>query len=84
MCDRAPENNAIRRAMDACLPRLENEADFEPNDERVIRYLKGESVVFENCGDGWTLVLAGGFPLGWAKAQKGRLKNKYSVSWRWE
>ncbi len=63
---------------------VKNEADFEPNDERVIRYLKGESVVFENCGDGWTLVLAGGFPLGWAKAQKGRLKNKYSVSWRWE
>lgn len=39
MCDRAPENNAIRRAMDACLPRLENEADFE---RMVLKQVRGE------------------------------------------
>lgn len=58
-------------------------ADFPLEDKRVLRYLKGETVEFEGT-DGWTLVCVDGFPLGWAKAQKGRLKNKYPVSWKWE
>lgn len=62
--------------------------DFPLEDDRVIRYLKGETVdgtQLETAGkDGWTLVLVDGFPLGWAKMQKGRLKNKYAVSWKWE
>lgn len=58
-------------------------ADFSLEDDRVIRYLKGETVEAEG-EDGWTLVCVDGFPLGWAKAQKGRLKNKYTVSWKWE
>ena len=58
-------------------------ADFPLSDDRVIRYLKGETVEAEGA-DGWTLVLADGFPLGWAKMQRGRLKNKYAVSWKWE
>lgn len=57
--------------------------DFPLADERVIRYLKGETVEAEGK-DGWTLVCVDGFPLGWAKRQKGRLKNKYAVSWKWE
>lgn len=58
-------------------------ADFPLEDARVLRYLKGETVEFDG-EDGWTLVCVDGFPLGWAKAQKGRLKNKYPVSWKWE
>ncbi|MBR5467759.1 MAG: RsmB/NOP family class I SAM-dependent RNA methyltransferase [Firmicutes bacterium] len=59
-------------------------ADMALEDERVIRYLKGETVDFENINDGWCVVCADTFPLGWAKAQKGRLKNKYATGWRWE
>ena len=62
---------------------VKNTADFPLADERVIRYLKGETVEAEGK-DGWTLVCVDGFPLGWAKRQKGRLKNKYAVSWKWE
>lgn len=62
---------------------VKNAADFSLEDERVIRYLKGETVEAEGK-DGWTLVCVDGFPLGWAKRQKGRLKNKYAVSWKWE
>ena len=51
--------------------------------DMYIRYLKGETVEGEGK-DGWTLVCVDGFPLGWAKMQKGRLKNKYAVSWKWE
>lgn len=61
-----------------------NTCDFVLNDERAIRYLKGETVEFEGKNDGWCLVCAAGFPLGWAKAQKGRLKNKYQPGWRME
>ncbi len=58
-------------------------ADFLLEDGRVLRYLKGETVE-SDTPDGWTLVCVDGFPLGWAKAQKGRLKNKYPISWKWE
>lgn len=59
-------------------------ADMALSDERVIRYLKGETVDFENTADSWCCVCVEGFPLGWAKAQRGRLKNKYAAGWRWE
>ncbi len=62
---------------------VKNTAEFSLADERVLRYLKGETVEAEGA-DGWTLVCVDGFPLGWAKRQKGRLKNKYPVSWKWE
>ena len=61
-----------------------NSVDFGKNDERVIRYLKGETVECPEAGDGWCAVCAEGFVLGWAKSQRGRLKNKYAVGWRWE
>ena len=54
--------------------------DFDLEDERLSRYMKGESFNVD-CEDGWALVLVKGFPLGWGKVQKGRLKNKYLPSW---
>lgn len=53
-------------------------------DERVIKYLKGETIA---CGDekkGWQLVCADGFPLGFAKGNGLTLKNKYYPGWRWQ
>ena len=60
-----------------------NVEDFSLADDRVIRYLKGETVEADGK-EGWTLVCVDGFPLGWAKRQGGRLKNKYAVGWKWE
>ena len=60
---------------------MKSMVDFPLEDDRVIRYLKGETVEAEGK-DGWTLVCVDGFPLGWAKMQKGRLKNKYAVQWK--
>ncbi len=62
---------------------VKNITDFSLSDERAIRYLKGETVTADGQ-DGWTLVCVDALPLGWAKRQKGRLKNKYPVSWKWE
>lgn len=58
--------------------------NFAPEDGRVIRYLKGETVapVKTSCTSGWMLVCAGGFPLGWGKMHNGMLKNKYDAGWR--
>lgn len=60
---------------------------LDMDDERVIRYLKGETIArgaAEDPGKGWCLVTAGGYPLGWAKGSGMNLKNKYYPGWRWQ
>lgn len=59
---------------------------FSVEDERVIRYLKGETVLLtdkEKQGKGWRLVCVDGFALGFAKGAGMVLKNKYYPGWRW-
>lgn len=65
-----------------------NEISFSRQDERVIRYLKGETISLtqeegEALTSGWCLVCVDQFPLGWAKASGQSLKNKYYAGWRW-
>lgn len=57
-------------------------------DERVIRYLKGETVFLTDeeantLKKGWVLVGTDGYSLGWAKCTGNSLKNKYYPGWRW-
>ncbi len=54
--------------------------DFSLEDEGLTKYLRGDSFQVD-CKDGWALVCVQGYPLGWGKVQKGRLKNKYLPSW---
>lgn len=57
--------------------------DFSVEDSRVPRYLKGETIDIEDRrAKGWYLICVDGYPLGWAKAGNGRLKNKYHSGWR--
>lgn len=68
------------------------EGDYEPalrlalDDERVARYLKGESLpVHEEDHldrDGEVLVLIDGFAAGWGKVQGRRIKNQLLPGWR--
>lgn len=52
-------------------------------DEDVLRYLKCETPAARTeLPDGFVLVCADDYPLGWAKAQGGILKNKYLPGWR--
>lgn len=62
---------------------VKQSVDFSMEDPDCIRYLKGDTLESEGP-NGWTLVLADGFPLGWAKRVNGRLKNKYLPGWKWE
>lgn len=59
---------------------------FSREDERVIRYLKGETLSLlegEQEVKGWCLICVDGFPLGFAKGNGQTLKNKYYPGWRW-
>ena len=56
---------------------------FDINDENTIKYLKCETLDVDTATEGIHLIGTNQFPLGWAKIKKGRLKNKYSSSWRW-
>ena len=63
----------------------ENTLDLPPEDDRVIRYLKGETLAATDVGtlrDGLVLLCVGGFPLGWGKKTGNTIKNKYHSSWR--
>ncbi len=60
--------------------------NLSARDERVMRYLKGETLdVSDQISakeKGWFLVCVDGFPLGWGKLDGGTLKNKYLPGWR--
>ena len=60
---------------------------LKEKDERILRYLKGETIFLkegEGPFKGWCLVAVEAFPLGWAKGEGMRLKNKYYPGWRWQ
>lgn len=64
-----------------------NTISFSCDDDRTIRYLKGETVSLtgsEPVEKGWCLVCVDGYPLGWAKGTGQTLKNKYYPGWRWQ
>lgn len=60
--------------------------DFSAEDDRIRRYLKGETILVEEKEwtnpNGWQLVCVDGYPLGWGKLVNGVLKNKYLSGWR--
>ena len=59
---------------------------LSPQDERIGRYLKGETLLVEKgeCtkDKGWQLICVDDFPLGFGKLVNGTLKNKYPAGWR--
>nr|MCR4605573.1 RsmB/NOP family class I SAM-dependent RNA methyltransferase [Eubacterium sp.] len=57
------------------------------SDDRVTRYLKGETIVLEESeaekiNDGIVLICVDGYPLGWGKKNRSNIKNKYHSGWR--
>lgn len=65
-----------------------NAVSFPAEDERVIRYLKGETIELTKqeetqCKDGICLICVEGFSLGFGKLSNGTVKNRYLPGWRW-
>ena len=76
------------QALAMCLKKEEYKKilDFSVDDERITRYLKGETLevddLVSNKDKGWYLVCISGYPLGFGKLGNGTLKNKYLPGWR--
>lgn len=77
-------------AMALCAEEYKKVIDLSADDDRVFRYLKGETLVFgeedaietgKQAG-GYVLVCVDGYPLGWGKLTGSTLKNKYHPGWR--
>lgn len=60
--------------------------DLSSEDERVIRYLKGETIDLlpeeAEKKKGWVLICVDGFGIGWGKYAGDSVKNKYYPGWR--
>lgn len=58
---------------------------MEAEDERVIRYLKGETLQTDMPWKGNVLLCVDGYGLGWCQGNgQGMLKNKYHPGWRYQ
>ena len=64
--------------------------DLPADSDAALRYLRGETLTKDHLGEGLAdfpsgaqvLVCCAGYPLGWAKAAGGSLKNRYPAGWR--
>lgn len=78
------------QALAMCLEKKQyrNTIDLPVADERVVKYLKGETLdvsdVVTEKEKGWYLFCVDGYPLGFGKLAGGTLKNKYLPGWRWQ
>jgi NOL1/NOP2/fmu family ribosome biogenesis protein/23S rRNA U2552 (ribose-2'-O)-methylase RlmE/FtsJ len=70
-------------AMAASTKEMEDAMNLELSDDRVMRYLKCETLEADDSYDGYRLVCVEGHPLGWIKQSGTRCKNKYYPGWRW-
>ena len=59
-----------------------NPVNLSIDDDRVIRYLKGETIDADDKGSGYRLLCVEKYPLGFVKQDAARLKNKYYKGWR--
>ena len=77
------------QALAMCLKKEQyaNILDFSIEDDRVIKYLKGDTLDVEDItgrkDKGWYIVCVDGYPLGFGKLANLTLKNKYLPGWRW-
>ena len=66
---------------------FDNTLSLKCEDDRVVRYLKGETIELlgdeqHDLSDGYVLICVDDYPLGWGKNIKGVIKNKYLPGWR--
>lgn len=87
--DRFEPSQAL--AMCMTVSEFPNHLNLSVSDQRVIRYLKGETLSLTQeevtsgvLNNGWCLVCMEGQPLGFAKYGGLTLKNKYYPGWRWQ
>lgn len=63
---------------------LKNPINFSTNDERLYRYLKGETIENRENLKGFIGICVDGFTLGWGKGEGDFIKNYFPKGWRLE
>ena len=69
-------------AMNLKLQEWDNPLNLSIEDNRVIKYLKGETLEDDSTYNDFRLVGVEGFPLGFIKQNTSKCKNKYYPGWR--
>lgn len=69
-------------AMNLKLQEWDNPLNLSIEDNRVIKYLKGETLEDDSTYNDFRLVGVEGFPLGFIKQNASKCKNKYYPGWR--
>lgn len=69
-------------AMNLKMQEWNDPLDLKLSDDRVLRYLKGESLEDTTSYKGYRLVCLEGYPLGFIKQDNFKCKNKYYPGWR--
>lgn len=76
-------SEALAMSLKSC--EYNNILNFNLEDERVIKYLKCETLdVKDKYVSGYVLVCVDNYPLGFGKVDKGILKNKYPANYRYQ
>lgn len=70
-------------AMNLKADEWDNPINFSLSDERVMRYLKGETIEADDLYEGYRLLCVDNHPLGWIKQSGTKCKNKYYPGWRY-
>lgn len=79
--DRFEPSQAL--AMNLKSSEWKNPLNLKLGDERVMRYLKGETIDADDEVEGYRLLCVDGHSLGWIKQSGHRCKNKYYPGWRY-
>ena len=70
-------------AMNLSADEWKNPLNLKLEDERVLKYLKAETIEADDNAEGYRLVCVEGHPLGWIKQSGTKCKNKYYPGWRY-
>jgi len=79
--DRFEPSQAL--AMELKAEEWKNPINLINGDDRVMRYLKGETIEADDESEGYRLLCVDNHPLGWVKQSGTRCKNKYYAGWRY-
>ncbi len=78
---RIEPSHSLAMALSAGMCR--REYDIPADDDRALKYLRGESLSCAPALKGYVLITLDGYPIGWGKASNGMIKNHYPKGLRY-
>jgi NOL1/NOP2/fmu family ribosome biogenesis protein len=81
-------SHALALALSPNSVKDDHKFSLERNDERLTRYLHGETLLLSDAEcekiatNSYVLILVDDFPIGWGKSNGNSIKNQYPKAWR--